>query len=205
MSNLSALQDVGLAGASRFRTFSAQAETNGQLELLTLVAAGLLAVLTVAFVPLQMRMPGSAILKATFPIVLGVALVPRRYAGTTSGIAAAIGASALLLMGVGRLQPAAVVALLAIGPAIDLAVGRGLSQNRSRSIYLRFACAGLLANLAAFAVRWGTTWLGIGTLRPRMMDELGFVALGSFALCGILAGLTSAAICFRGHAGDARG
>jgi hypothetical protein len=189
-----ALAHRGFGSASRFRSQAGSTGAMTVAELALLVAAGALAAAAVAFIPLQLRIPGHAILKAALPVVLGVALVPRGFAGTIAGIAAAATSGLFLAAGVGNLQPAAVASLLAIGPAIDLAMTG--ARSAGPALYLRFAAAGMLANVLAFAVRWGTAAAGFEAARPRVMQQLGVWALLSFAVCGIVAGLISGAICF---------
>jgi hypothetical protein len=181
---------------SRIGPLSVPGYNLSRVELATLVAGGVLATVAVAFLPLQLRIPGHAILKATLPIVLGIALVPRNYAGTLSGLAACGTVGVLLAMGMGNLQMAAVTSLLAIGPAIDLAM-HGARRGGWR-LYLRFGLAGLIANLLAFAVRWGTAWLGLDGMSPHTRNSLGLAAFLSFACCGLVAGMISAFACFRG-------
>ncbi|MCI0349404.1 MAG: hypothetical protein L0Z53_08260, partial [Acidobacteriales bacterium] len=101
--------------ASRLRPLSVPGCNLSSVELATLVAAGVLATIAVAFLPLQLRIPGHAILKATLPIVVGIALVPRSFAGTLSGLAACSTVGIFLALGIGNLQTAAVTSLLAIG------------------------------------------------------------------------------------------
>ena len=195
MSTPSPLRSSWFAGAGRFGSLAAPGTRISSAELLTLVAAGAIAAGVVAFVHLQLRMPGSAILKATLPIVAGVALVPRRGAGTIASLSGMATAGILLALGAGRLPGAALSSLIAIGPAIDLAMG-GAGRAGWR-IYIRFAAAGLAANLMAFGVRWGSSLLEADAMPPRMMRQIGWNALLSFALCGLLAGLVSAAVCFK--------
>ncbi|QDU89848.1 hypothetical protein Pla175_32440 [Pirellulimonas nuda] len=167
-------------------------------EAALLAVAGVLAACAVTFLPTPIRAPGHAILKATLPIVAGVALAPRLWAGSLCGAAAAASTGLMLGLGLGNLQPAAVAALLAIGPAIDLAM-RGAGRG-GWTLYLRFALAGLAANLFAFAVRWGVAWLALDGARLHTMQQIGPGALASFALCGLAAGLVSGVLCFRGAA-----
>lgn len=180
---------------SRFDPVYAPGQNVRAAELLTLVAAGMLGALAIAFMPLPIRVPGHAILKAALPMVAGVALVPRRYSGTIAGFAAGGTVAILLAMGLGRFQTGAVTALLAIGPAIDLATTR-VTPGGWR-LYFRFGAAGVIANLAAFAVRWGTSWFGIDGARPHTIAQFGIGVLISFAACGLVAGLVSALVCFR--------
>jgi hypothetical protein len=164
-------------------------------ELSTLVAAGALAAAAVAFMQLDLRVPGHSILRATLPIVLGVALVPRRFAGTIAGLAAAGSVVTFLVTGVAHFQIAAFTSLVAIGPAIDVATsGSGVG---GRTLYLRFAAAGLAANMLAFAARWGAIWLGFDTLRGQSWQQFTLLPIVSYAACGIVAGLICGVICFR--------
>jgi hypothetical protein len=164
------------------------------VDLLILAAAGVAAATAVAAIPLQIHIPGHAILKATLPIVAGMALAPRRMAGTIMGIAAALTVLLFSTIRFGQWQPPALVALLAIGPAIDLALAyRATSGWR---LYLRFALAGLLANTLAFFARGGMNWFGLDNFRHVLAHIDGSVFF-SFAACGVIAGLLSAIVCFR--------
>jgi hypothetical protein len=155
-----------------------------------------------AWLPLALRIPGHAILKRAAPIILGVAAVPRPFAGGIAGAGAAATLGIFLAAGVGHVHAAAATSLLAIGPAIDLAI-LGLPRKPA-SVYLRFAIAGLGANLLAFLVRWGTAAFGLDGVQPHRMSQFGVGALASFALCGILAGLLSAVVFFRNSADRSR-
>ena len=167
------------------------------VELGILVAAGVAAATAVAALPLQIHVPGHAILKAALPIVAGMALAPRRMAGTIMGIAAALTVLLFSTIHFGQWQPAALVALLAIGPAIDIALAYRASSGWR--LYLRFALAGLLANTLAFFARGGMEWLGLDNFRHVLAHIDGGVFF-SFAACGVLAGLLSAVVCFRSSA-----
>jgi uncharacterized membrane protein len=65
---------------------------------------------------------------------------------------------------------------------------------------LSFAVAGGLTNLAAFAVRGGKKLTAWEALTTRPLAEWVSTAAWSYLLCGLLAGLLSAAIWFRWHA-----
>jgi hypothetical protein len=164
------------------------------VDLLILAAAGVAAATAVAAIPLQIHVPGHAILKATLPIVAGMALAPRRMAGTIMGIAAALTVLLFSTIRFGQWQPPALVALLAIGPAIDLALA--YRAKGGWRLYLRFALAGLLANTLAFFARGGMNWFGLDNFRHVLAHIDGSVFL-SFAACGVIAGLFSAVVCFR--------
>jgi hypothetical protein len=184
-----------ISRSSRIRLRRDSGEQFTAQEAAMLLGVGVLAAAMVTWMPLPLRIPGHAILKAAVPIVLGVAAVPRPLAGSIAGLAAAAMLSLSLAMGAAHVPAAAATALLAIGPAIDLAV---LGIHRARwSVYLRFAAAGLAANLLAFLVRWGTSSFGLDGSQPHQMVQMGGMAFLSFAMCGICAGFLSAVVCFR--------
>lgn len=159
-------------------------------DLLVAMVAGVLAACTVALVDLNLRMPGHAILKAVFPIALGFAFVPRRATGLVMMVSALASLFALrwsFQLGVGI---GATTSLLALGPLLDLLLWRA---QQGPWLSMRFALAGLLANLAAFALRGGgKVWGEIG-LRP--LEQWLTVAPWTYALCGLVAGLISG-LCF---------
>ncbi len=72
-------------------------------------------------------------------------------------------------------------------------------------VYLSFALAGCLANLGALAVRGAGKLSGWDSLLKRPLAEWVSVASWSYLVCGLVAGLLSAAIWFRWRAagGDA--
>jgi hypothetical protein len=111
----------------------------------------------------------------------------------------ALGAGATVFIfsatGLGGWQPAAVVSLLALGPAIDLAMaGRSVPGWR---LYMRFAVAGVLANALAFFLRGGISLAGLDGQRPHMLARFDLGVFASFAVCGAIAGLLSALVCFQ--------
>jgi hypothetical protein len=166
--------------------------------LATLLLAGAFATVAVAAFSPAWRIPGHAILRATLPMVCGMALVPRRFGGSVMTVGAGAAALALSAIGFGNWQPAAVVSLLALGPAIDIAMtGRATTGWR---LYLRFALAGILANSLSFGVRFATFAFQHGDGRPRTLTQFSVGVFLSFAACGALAGLLSAVFCFRSSA-----
>jgi hypothetical protein len=187
---LGALAQTRRIGPSTWRT-----ERVHSLEIGVLLCAGALAaVAVVAFSP-ALRIPGHATLRAALPIVCGMALVPRRLAGSIM----ALGAGATVLVfsasGLGGWQPAAVVSLLSLGPAIDIAMtGRSVPGWR---LYLRFAAAGVLSNALAFFLRGGISLFGLDGQRTHMLARFDLGVFASFAACGVIAGLLSAIVCFQ--------
>jgi hypothetical protein len=204
-----------LASAARWSLPRRGLAAVGVVELATLVMLGGLAATATSIAVGGLRLPGHAILRGTLPLIFGLSLVPRRTAGTVMSVAAAATFGALRLGGLGLPNPAAWVGLLCLGPAMDLAVA---GARRGWRLYARFAAAGLVANLAAFAVRMATTPLGIAVAGrvpgsgggrgtgggngmgrgsgPSVM-EFWPLALASFALFGAVAGSVCAMIWFR--------
>ena len=112
-----------------------------------------------------------------------------------------MGASALLTgLGIRFLGPGtglslgALTSLTLTGPLLDVCVQRARTGWR---LYLAFAMAGLGANLVAFFVRGGAKLLSFEHVGARPLSNWILHASYSYALCGILAGLISAAIWFQ--------
>lgn len=185
------LSDAGrLRLPSRQVTSSISIAETGVLLLCGAAAAG--AVLMFEF---KLKLPGHAILRAVFPMALGLALVPRRGAGTVMGAGAVATVSAILFGGWGEKGLGSLTSLFLIGPFLDLAVRRTVSGRR---VYLSLAAAGVLANMAALAVQASAKYFGFdGGGRGKNLATWLPLALLTYPLCGALAGLLSAAAWFR--------
>jgi hypothetical protein len=142
----------------------------------------------------QIRVPGHAILRAVLPMALGLALVPRRSGGIVMATGAGATAALMLMNGIGRFQPGALMSLLALGPILDTAL---MGRPAGWRLYARFIAAGVGANSAAFATRFAIAFLGIRLQGGRQFMDFWQTALGSFVVCGAVAGLVSAALWFR--------
>ena len=189
---------TNLRVASRLPAWSQQARIS-TAELALLLACGALAAVAVGMLQMRIALPGHAILRAVIPMALGLAMVPRRSAGTVMSCGAAMTALAMQAVSVGNFQPAALLGVLALGPVLDaVLVGRPTGWR----LYARFSAGGALANLAAFAVRFGIAWLGWEPAHSRGIAPFWSMALVSFLLCGLVAGLVSAAFWFRLRAND---
>jgi hypothetical protein len=140
-----------LRDAARWRPFiDAVGSRPLASELALLVMLGAVAAVATTLAPGGWRMPGHAILRGTLPMILGISLAPRRTAGLVMSMAAAATFGVLRMGGMGLPNPAACAGLLCLGPAIDVALA---GARPGGVLYLRFAAAGLVANLAGFAVR----------------------------------------------------
>jgi hypothetical protein len=184
---------TSLRSASRLPNLSHTADVSAK-EIACLLACGALAVLLVGLVHIPLRMPGHAILNGVLPMSLGMAIVPRRSGGIIMAMGAGLAAAAMSWGGFGRFQPAAVLSILALGPVLDVATA---GRPQGWLLYVRFASAGAIANLLAFALRFGTSLYGWDLPGSRQFATFWSIALLSFILCGAAAGLLSAVISFR--------
>lgn len=184
----------GLAGGSRLRVWPHEGRESYVAEMAVLLGAGVLATVATAFFDFGLRIPGHAILRAVFPMSLGLALAPRRMGGLVMGIGAMGSALVLTAGGMAALGSGAMTSLLLTGPMLDLALWR---PRHGWSLYVGFALAGLGSNLAALAVRAGVKLVGLEGAGGRPFGSWWPQAVGTYALCGLLAGLLSAAVWFR--------
>ena len=84
--------------------------------------------------------------------------------------------------------------LLLTGPLLDFALWRA---RRGWRLYLGFALAGLVSNLGALTVRGVTKYVGVNRVGGRPFAQWWMQASVTYVLCGLIAGLVSAAIWFR--------
>jgi hypothetical protein len=142
----------------------------------------------------SLGIPGHNILRVIFPMTLGLALVPRHGAASVMGISGT--ATALIFAAGGQrgLGAGAITSLALMGILLDLSLWRAQS---GKSVYLRLILAGLAANLAAFLVRGGAKMLPGGGVDGLPLELWWSKAIISYSICGLLAGLISAAVWFR--------
>jgi len=202
-----------LRSASRLPALSDELRISAT-EIACLLGCGMLTAVAVGFGNQIMRgVPGHAILRGVLPMALGLALVPRRSAGMTMSLSAGVTAALMSWQGVGRFQPAAILSVVLLGPVLDSALA---GQPKAWRLYARFLAAGAVANLLAFAVRFGLAFFGWqtgggsgggggggGRGGGQMFMDFWSMALVSFLVCGALAGLISATLWFRLRGGDA--
>ena len=191
----------GLSGSSRLRLLAREDEGLSAADLLLLLGAGAAAAVAAALPHYGLKISGHAIIRAVFPMALGLALAPRRMGGMVMGAGALGSAMVISLGGLGRIGLGAMTSLVLIGPLLDLALWR---TRHGWHHYLGFALAGLGANLAAFAVRGGTKFIGLDHgIRP--FAAWWPQAILTYPLCGALAGLISALVWFKLHSRDRDG
>jgi hypothetical protein len=106
--------------------------------------------------------------------------------------------AALRAWGISRGGSGALTSLALSGPLLDLVARRVRPGWR---LYLGFTLGGLVTNLAALAVRAGTKALGWEHAGTRQLPEWWPEAVGTYAACGLVAGLLSALFWFHLAAG----
>lgn len=164
-------------------------------EWAVLVGTGMTTAAITILVNLHLRIPGHAILKVVFPIAAGLALVPRRGAGSIIGASALVTALSMRMGGLGGagLGFGALTSLTLIGPLLDWMLRYARS---SRSLYIGFIFAGLAGNLSALLVRGTLKGLGLEHAGRRPLALWLSQAAVTYTLCGIAAGLLSASVWF---------
>jgi len=187
------LDHQGLRSASALGG-AARTPSTVLLRYLLAFIAGVGAAASTTLIDLHLRLPGHAILKATLPVALGLAVAPQRFAGLATSGGALTGLVAFSrFFGVGA-GMGATASLLALGPILDLFLW---NVRPGWMLYLRFAAAGLAANCLAFAIRGGGKAAGFDSIRMRPLDDWLTVAPITYVAFGLAAGLVSSAILFR--------
>ena len=186
----------GLCSTTRLRQLATGATSATARDWFLLAAFGVLAACSSTFLDLGIkRSPGHAILRVVFPMALGLALVPRRGAGCVMGGTAAITAVCFQLVGFRgeAVGLGAFTSLTATGPLLDWTLRRANSGWRQ---YVAFSLAGLASNLLALGVRGGAKALGWEAAGRRPLVEWLSQAVGTYILCGLIAGLISGIVLF---------
>ena len=182
-----------LLSEGRLSTLAESFRTRLAVSLAVLLGAGAVAAVAAIFDP-RLGIPGHAIMRTSLPVLLGLAVVPRRGAGTLMAGSAGLTALLLKVGGFSGLSPGSLTSLLAFGPMLDVAMFRA---RPGWMLHVRCVAAGLAANGIALAVRLAGATLG---LHPSRHGDLGaFVsyAVVTYAICGAAAGLLGAVVAFR--------
>ncbi|HSG69137.1 MAG TPA: hypothetical protein VLA12_01910 [Planctomycetaceae bacterium] len=185
----------GLASTSRLGSLQRPLDDTSTLDWVMLIGVGIVTAIVSTFVNLHLRVPGHAILKTVFPVAAGLALVPRRGAGTVIGASAVLTAIGLRMGGAGGggTGMGALTSLFLIGPMLDLALRRA---RLSFTVYIGFVLAGLGTNVLALVARGTLKSLGLDHGGGRTFSMWFPQAVGTYALCGVAAGLISAFVWF---------
>ncbi len=183
----------GLQQATRLPWLGRAEQALPVLEFAALLLFGAMAASATVLWDWSLRVPGHAILRAVFPMVTGLALVPRRGAGTVMGLGALLTLVAMQVGGYAVPGWGATTSLLLTGPMMDLALW---SAKPGRRIYLSFALAGFATNFVAFVIRGVPKYFGMGGGGGRSFAGWWPEAIVTYSLCGVLAGVISAAVWF---------
>lgn len=172
----------------------ATSDTISKAETIALLACGIAATAMVTLAEFKLRIPGHSILRAVFPMAFGLALVPRRGAGTLMGLGAVGTAGLFGLFNVGDRGLGSMTSLCLIGPALDVALRR---VSSGRGVYIGLTLAGIAANLAALLVQTYAKSAGWDAGGGKSVAAwLPFAAM-TYPTCGGVAGLVSAIAWFR--------
>jgi hypothetical protein len=178
-----------LGAAGRLPAVAQPGTAISPVELAFLAALGGVTALAAAFLTRGLGIPGHNIIDVVFPMALGLTLVPRRGAASVMGVTSFAAAGVLTFGGIRGIGLGAMTSLLATGVLIDAALG---GARTGRAIYVRLTLAALAANLLALAIRGGEKLLTGELLEPWLSK-----AIVTYPLCGLAAGLISAAVWFR--------
>src|SRR5262245_41044105 len=126
-------EKMSLRGSSRVPPIS-RSESISVTELACLLASGALAAAAVGLLHLSLRLPGHAILRGTLPMAMGLALVPRRWAGVVMSVGAAMTSVVMTTGGIGGFPATSMLSVLALGPILDIAL---LGRSKGCRLYLR--------------------------------------------------------------------
>jgi hypothetical protein len=187
----------GLAGAARVPSLARARTRISAIELALLLSCGAAAAAAVAYVKLSLRIPGHSIVLAALPMVLGMALAPRRLSGSVMSAGAI--STAWLLSGIGGASfgSGSSISLLLIGPMMDVAVRHARSGWR---VYAALVLAGMTTNLLALGSRAAFKVLGLDLAGARPFDSWWLQALVTYTLSGVVAGLLGALCWFHFNA-----
>src|SRR5215470_5155154 len=124
----------GLRTAGRVPALARPGRALSVAEVAILLLIGAAAAVATATLDFSLRIPGHAIIRSVFPMALGLALVPRRLAGSLMAASAAATTLALRAGGHG-VGAGAVTSLCLTGPFLDLAL---LGARQGWRLYLGF-------------------------------------------------------------------
>jgi len=191
----------GLSTSSRLHGLAAKDDAISNVEWAALVGTGVVTAVISTVADLHLRIPGHTILKVVFPIAAGLALVPRRGAGSIIGASALATAVSLRVGGFGGagLGFGALTSLIVIGPLLDLMLRHA---RTSLSLYVGFVLAGLASNLLALLAKGTLKGLGLEHAGGRPLSLWLSQAVVTYTLCGVAAGLLSAFVWFCARPGD---
>jgi hypothetical protein len=182
----------GLVAAGRIPSMTRVRDRISASELTLLLFLGAASATMAGFLRLGIRLPGSSIILSMLPMILGLALAPRRLSGFIMSAGAFGTASAFSLAGMAHYGSGAFVSLCLMGPLMDLAL---TNARKGWRLYLGLTLAGLGTNLLALASRSMSKLLGLDLASMRPFGTWWAQAVLTYSLCGAAAGLIGA-FCF---------
>ena len=187
----------GVSAAGRLPVLARPERQVSVVELALLLACGGAAAFAVGRVKLGLGVPGHSIVLAALPMVLGLALAPRRLAGSVMS-AGALGGAWLLASTGASFGSGSFVSLCLLGPMMDVALR---NVGSGRRLYAGLVAAGTVTNVLALASRAAFKILGLD-LGSRPFDGWWVQAVFTYAASGAVAGLLGALCWF--HLNDRR-
>jgi hypothetical protein len=182
----------GLAAAGRIPPITRVRERISISELTLLLFLGAASATMAGFLRLGIRLPGSSIILSMLPMILGLALAPRRLSGFIMSAGAFGTASAFSLAGMAHYGSGAFVSLCLMGPMMDFALA---NARKGWRLYLGLTLAGLGTNLLALSSRAMSKFLGLDFTGTRPFGTWWTQAILTYSLFGAVAGLVGA-FCF---------
>jgi hypothetical protein len=178
-----------LVGSARFPALARPHHRISTIELLLLLSCGAVSTVTIAYVKLALGIPGHSIVLAALPMVLGMSLAPRRFAGVVMSTGAWGTAWGLAAMGRATFGSGAFASLVILGPMMDIALRQARGGWR---VYAALVLAGVATNLLALASRAASKLLGLDLGGARPFDSWWLQASVTYTLSGVAAGLLGA-------------
>jgi hypothetical protein len=178
----------GLAGTARLPSLAQARQRISAAELLLLLASGVAAAAAVGKAKLGLGIPGHSIVLAALPMMFGMALAPRRLAGSVMSAGALGTAWTLAGAGAADFGAGSFVSLCLLGPMMDVALRHA---RTGRSVYAALMLAGVLTNVLALASRAGAKLVGLDAA-GRPFDSWWLQASATYTLSGAAAGLLGA-------------
>jgi hypothetical protein len=178
----------GLIGAGRLPSLAQARAQVSAAEVLILLASGAAAAAAVGLAKLGLGIPGHSIVLAALPMALGIALAPRRAAGSLMSASAfstawALGGTTAASYGSGSF-----VSLCLLGPMMDVALRNARSGRR---VYAGLILAGMATNALALVSRAGAKLIGLDP-SARPFDTWWLQASMTYTVSGAVAGLLGA-------------
>lgn len=179
----------GLVSAGRLGTLARAGQRISMLELAALMTCGMFAAIAAAVIETPWQIPGQSIVQSIVPMALGLALVPRRAAGSVMGVGSALTVACMRTGGFHGIGFGAMTSLFLTGPMLDVAVWSARSGLR---LYVRIVVAGLATNVLALIIRLAAKVLSGDLSGGRRLASWLPVAIWTYPLCGVIAGLVGA-------------